>query len=380
MRLNVKFRLAKIGPSVANQSSGSTMRYGIYRQILFFLLIFTQICRADVTGLANSAMAGAGQGQQHANEEEGKEKDAMQMLMALAQAAQAAAMAAAAAGNKKTKDKAQASDPVKVPEIPNASMPPQPSSSPEALKLPETAASTPIPEIEIPETTPAAVAQNFEFPAPSASPVDESLPPAQQKVESSVPDTIPNDRAKLGYDEKNASGGNPNPSSSAPTSGALGGGLSGAAGSLASLKAAGETPEAKKERFAKNNTNPDGGEGADSSSSTSGGYGSGGGEEGGNKPDNSNMSDLLAQMMGGTPGAGAELTSRGAHGDGMSNGTSGSGSATSGKQRETIFEYATFRYRKLAFEEKGIKRDGRRKPSTAGVLSQAHDIFSAAVR
>jgi len=379
-----EFRQCFLGPAVAIHCFGNTMKYGSTKlYVLTLLLIFSQVCRGETrVQMSNSASAGANKGSEHAHEEEGKEKDAMQMLMALAQAAQAAAMAAAAAGNKKSAEKATASEPVKVPEIPNASTPPQPSSSPE-FKLPESAESTPIPEIEIPENSPAAVAQNYEFPAPSSSTVvDERLPARQSAPESSVPETI-NDRAKLGYDEKNPSGGNnTNSTPNAPTGGLAGAALSSGAGAMASLKAAGETPETKKERFAKNVTDPEGGAGDGESSSTSGGaYGSGGGGEEGSKPDNSNMSDLLAQMMGGGAAGGAPAMGGSSHGDGMSNGTpGGSGAQAAGKQRETIFEYAAFRYRKLAYEEKAIKRDGRKKPSMGGVLSQAHDIFSSAVR
>jgi len=350
--------------------------------LVFLLTFHTPLFGADGTlTLIQNAGAGSQNLGDHSHEEEGKEKDKMQMLQALMQAAQAAAAIAAAAGNKKTADKVTASEPVKVPEIPGIS--PPPAEKTEEAKLPELAAESPAPEVSIepePATTSGVVALSTPAPLPSEAPVATQV--FTENPQSDIPDTIPNDRAKLGYDERNPTGGSPTPAapgtpnSNPLSSGSLASGSMGTATVPASLKPEGTE---KKDRFVDNQTAPESSDGGGDSGGGSG-YGSAsGGGSGDDKGDGSNMMDMIQQMMGGgAAGATAAAGPSGQHGDAMYSGAGGGGgkSASGAGQRETIFEYASFRYRKMAFEEKIIKRDGRKKPAVAGVLSQAHDLFS----
>ena len=354
------------------------MRTGnVKKTLLIILFTFCRILPAPPAADRATTQAGTvptlNDGGQHAQEEEGKDKDMMQMLMAAMQAAQAAAAIAAAASNKKGAEKAKASDPVKVPEIPGASVPPTASTAPqEQAKLPEAPASTPIPEIEVPVPSSAAVAQDFSFPSPSPA-AESTIPPVvAEGPQSEIPDTIPYDRAKIGYDERNPTGGPANASANGYTPTSTTGGPGSSAGGRG-VNASDES-NGKKERWAKNVTSNEDGDGGPG---VSGGYGSGsGGSEEGEKKDSGNVMDMLNQMMGKGPEDGAALVGIHTPGEGFQNGAAGAKAA--GPQRETIFEYASFRYRKLAFEERNIKRDARKKPAIAGVLGDAHEIFSSA--
>lgn len=155
---------------------------------------------------ANAAML-ASTGAQHSQESSESEMDLTKAAML---AMQAAAMAAAMAGNKKGESKKTASDPIPaMPSIsgivPNLPLAPAPE-APSIVEAPVSSEEEPAaesPSLPVESTTVAP-----EAPASAPALVLKVEPPAPPGPEpkSSIPDVITVGRTKLGYDEKNPAG------------------------------------------------------------------------------------------------------------------------------------------------------------------------------
>lgn len=252
-------------------------------------------------------------------------------------AASAAAMAAAAGGNKKREKVARSADPitppVTVPNQPNIVKDETPEMPfPRELPTPSSIAQeTPIAEVkEVPKETPK------ESPSVTLNVNRELARQLADTPESEIPDSVPDPRTKLGYDERNPTGGRPSgqsnfisQNSARPLDSA----------STSPLPSAG-TPTPQKENWVKNQTEPD---------TQTASHESGNNSEGTAKTDDpasQGITEMLNSLMGKNGSTGLE---GGVNFGGIDIVMDSylKSKAPAQEKKENIFEHASWRYQTL---------------------------------
>jgi len=284
-----------------------------------------------------------------------KKDDKMMMAMAMQQCAQAAQTMANAAENRKNKDKVEA-DPGKPASYKAGDFKaPQQAKDPESVDFAAAAAQNTSGESTIAPDPEVATLPDVPSFMPSPTPAVAEATPAPVITGEPVPGGIPNtiERARLGYDETGKSGAGATPDR------ALGSNTS-----IATSKPGSDPQPVKGENIT--SLGGQAGRGR-KPSSIDDSAGSGGSEE--KSGDGSSPLDaMLATLLGGSQPSEAESASNGDQIAAVET------AQENGKATPNIFEYATYRYRKVTYDEGKIKVRRPKEPlapSTAASTTTA---------